>query len=222
MEELQPQDCYGSYLCLGLKVTGSNNKQYTVAFSNSEVTFVGTGNVTQSAEFNFHTDPEAAKVTLEELGCHITLATWELCVKHAFSWVGTAHFTIPLCVNTAGSVPSLVDPDSSSLLLMPCCFCLLWLPVCTQCADPVPWDPTFCFPEHFKTLFTCVAPLLSRQDSILYVELAATKPRRLYHLFPSSDLKLNLLSACVLIGPLCRFSGKNLQIHGTWCYVTLC
>lgn len=47
----------------------------------------GKGNVTSSAEFNFHSDPEAADVVLRVLHCPITLITWELCIECASSWV---------------------------------------------------------------------------------------------------------------------------------------
>ena len=40
-----------------------------------------------SAEFNFHTDPEAAYSVFRDLGAPITLIPLELCWKHSFSWV---------------------------------------------------------------------------------------------------------------------------------------
>lgn len=44
------------------------------------------GNVSVSAEFNFHSDVEAACVVLNEFASPITLVTWEVCLNHAFSW----------------------------------------------------------------------------------------------------------------------------------------
>merc|ERR1711936_1130915 len=38
----------------------------------------GIGNVTSSAEFNFHADPEAASTVLRLAQCPVTIATWEL------------------------------------------------------------------------------------------------------------------------------------------------
>ncbi len=43
----------------------------------------GIGNETLSAEFNFHSDPEAAHIVLDKAGaCSTTIATWELCLKY--------------------------------------------------------------------------------------------------------------------------------------------
>uniref|UniRef100_A0A7M4Y3Q8 Inosine/uridine-preferring nucleoside hydrolase domain-containing protein n=1 Tax=Anopheles funestus TaxID=62324 RepID=A0A7M4Y3Q8_ANOFN len=42
----------------------------------------GVGNVTWSAEFNFHTDPEAAQIVLHKEYCPITIVPWETCQKH--------------------------------------------------------------------------------------------------------------------------------------------
>ncbi|KAL3870548.1 hypothetical protein ACJMK2_038601 [Sinanodonta woodiana] len=44
------------------------------------------GNITTSAEFNFHYDAEAAYVFLNKLFCPITIVTWELCKDHSLEW----------------------------------------------------------------------------------------------------------------------------------------
>ena len=44
----------------------------------------GIGNVTESAEFNFHADPEAASTVLRLAKCPVTIATWELSYKYNF------------------------------------------------------------------------------------------------------------------------------------------
>ncbi|CAH1787467.1 unnamed protein product [Owenia fusiformis] len=54
--------------------------------------YQGKGNITTSAEFNFHSDPEAAHVVLNELGCPITIATWELCLQHSLTWEWYGRF----------------------------------------------------------------------------------------------------------------------------------
>ncbi|XP_046376259.2 inosine-uridine preferring nucleoside hydrolase-like isoform X2 [Haliotis rufescens] len=46
----------------------------------------GEGNVTPSGEFNFYSDPEAAHIVLNSLGCPITLTCWELCEQYALTW----------------------------------------------------------------------------------------------------------------------------------------
>ena len=47
----------------------------------------GKGNVTLSAEFNFHSDPEAAHIVLNRFSCRILLVTWELSVNSSLEWV---------------------------------------------------------------------------------------------------------------------------------------
>ncbi|XP_046577445.1 LOW QUALITY PROTEIN: probable uridine nucleosidase 2 [Haliotis rubra] len=44
------------------------------------------GNITASGEFNFYSDPEAAYIVLNSLGCPITLTCWELCLDCFFPW----------------------------------------------------------------------------------------------------------------------------------------
>ena len=58
---------------------------------------LGVGNVTESAEFNFYCDPESANIVLTELGSDITMACWELCLKHAFDWVITTIISNLIC-----------------------------------------------------------------------------------------------------------------------------
>ena len=45
--------------------------------------------MTPQAEFNFHADPEAAFIVLNDLQLPITLVTWETCLKYSFCWVGS-------------------------------------------------------------------------------------------------------------------------------------
>ena len=51
----------------------------------------GRGNVTMAAEFNFYADPEAAYVVLNNLRAPITMACWELCLKHSLPWVSHTY-----------------------------------------------------------------------------------------------------------------------------------
>nr|CAD7402209.1 unnamed protein product [Timema cristinae] len=48
----------------------------------------GMGNTTSAAEFNFHSDPEAAFIVLNRAQCPITILPWETCVntKITFDW----------------------------------------------------------------------------------------------------------------------------------------
>jgi len=63
----------------------SNLKALYIMGGNTE----GVGNTTVSAEFNFHSDPEAAYVVLENTKCPTYIAPWELClhrVKIEWEW----------------------------------------------------------------------------------------------------------------------------------------
>ncbi|KAF2899926.1 hypothetical protein ILUMI_06265 [Ignelater luminosus] len=50
--------------------------------------YAATGNVTETAEFNFYVDPEAAYIVLENAQCPLTIATWETCLNThlTFRW----------------------------------------------------------------------------------------------------------------------------------------
>ncbi|XP_060069868.1 nucleoside hydrolase-like [Ylistrum balloti] len=48
--------------------------------------YYGKGNITVSAEFNFHADPEAAYIALEQVGCPTTLVGWEVCEENGPTW----------------------------------------------------------------------------------------------------------------------------------------
>ena len=47
----------------------------------------GEGNATTCGEFNFHADPEAAKVVIERMQCPVYIAPWETCKNTNISWV---------------------------------------------------------------------------------------------------------------------------------------
>ncbi|OWF39748.1 Inosine-uridine preferring nucleoside hydrolase [Mizuhopecten yessoensis] len=49
----------------------------------------GKGNTSPAAEFNFHSDPEAAHVVLKEIGCPILMVPWETCADNGQSWTWT-------------------------------------------------------------------------------------------------------------------------------------
>ena len=47
----------------------------------------GEGNITMCGEFNFHADPEAAKVVIDRMQCPICIVPWETCKNTNISWV---------------------------------------------------------------------------------------------------------------------------------------
>ena len=66
----------------------SNLKELYIMGGNTE----GKGNITVSAEFNFHSDPEAAYIVLENTKCPTVIACWELCLHKA-----TLHLVFHFC-----------------------------------------------------------------------------------------------------------------------------
>ena len=46
----------------------------------------GEGNITICSEFNFHADPEAAKVVIDRIQCPVCIAPWETCRNTNISW----------------------------------------------------------------------------------------------------------------------------------------
>ena len=66
----------------------SNLKAMYIMGGNTE----GVGNITVSAEFNFHSDPEAAFIVLSNVRCPTYIAPWELCLlKTSLEWVNKLH-----------------------------------------------------------------------------------------------------------------------------------
>ena len=47
----------------------------------------GEGNITVCSEFNFHADPEAAKVVIDRIDCSVCIAPWETCRNTNLTWV---------------------------------------------------------------------------------------------------------------------------------------
>lgn len=57
------------------------------SFYNLTILFIGIGNVTLCAEFNFAMDPESAYVVLEEFLCTTYVASWEYSCRNSLTWV---------------------------------------------------------------------------------------------------------------------------------------
>jgi purine nucleosidase len=52
----------------------------------------GVGNITVSAELNFHSHPEAAFIVLSNVRCPTYIAPWELCLlETSLEWVKKVH-----------------------------------------------------------------------------------------------------------------------------------
>lgn len=45
---------------------------------------LGVGNLTRTAEFNFHADPESAHIVLDKSKCVVTILPWEACLEKNF------------------------------------------------------------------------------------------------------------------------------------------
>ena len=52
----------------------------------------GEGNITVCGEFNFHADPEAAKVVIDRADCHVYIMPWETCKNINITWVVLGFF----------------------------------------------------------------------------------------------------------------------------------
>ena len=51
----------------------------------------GEGNITMCGEFNFHADPEAAKVVIDRMQCPICIVPWETCKSTNISWASLTN-----------------------------------------------------------------------------------------------------------------------------------
>ena len=52
----------------------------------------GEGNITVCGEFNFHADPEAAKVVIDRANCHVYISPWETSKNINITWVVLGFF----------------------------------------------------------------------------------------------------------------------------------
>ena len=53
----------------------------------------GEGNITVCGEFNFHADPEAAKVVIDRMECAICIVPWETCRNTNITWVSFTTYS---------------------------------------------------------------------------------------------------------------------------------
>ena len=51
----------------------------------------GEGNITMCGEFNFHADPEAAKVVIDRMQCPICIVPRETCKNTNISWASCTN-----------------------------------------------------------------------------------------------------------------------------------
>lgn len=57
-----------------------------ISFNNKKsLPFLGVGNVSSAAEFNFWWDPEAAYIVLDSFKCHKTVLPWEGCLADSIA-----------------------------------------------------------------------------------------------------------------------------------------
>ena len=56
----------------------------------------GEGNITVCGEFNFHADPEAAKVVIDRANCPVYITPWETCKNLNITWVVIRFFFLIL------------------------------------------------------------------------------------------------------------------------------
>ena len=55
------------------------------------IVYIGQGNATPAAEFNFCHDPEAALITITHLACPLKVLSRETCSTTIMPWVCTDH-----------------------------------------------------------------------------------------------------------------------------------
>ena len=85
--------------------------------------YKGEGNITQSAEFNFWMDPEAANIVLAESMCPVIIFPWEPC-KQASIVMSFDDWRISILSSNQNKICSLMDPIESkahrSFHFIPC------------------------------------------------------------------------------------------------------
>lgn len=64
-----------------IKVKETRNSLKYCVESTRVVIFIGMGNISMAAEFNFYVDPEAAFIVLNSFNCAKTILPWEGCLE---------------------------------------------------------------------------------------------------------------------------------------------